>query len=174
MKQQNCKVDVLNFRHGKVLFAVDNTTAGKSKSEDTTVKIIRKKIEDVMQRMDSYPLPITWIILELELQELREKEKRSYITIREYSNIAKKDASIISEEEIKESLKYYHFLEVLLYFEDIPGLCDYVILHQQWLYNKVSMFVHLPSELISFIRHDSQTLFEKSGILLKDECGSIK
>ena len=63
---------------------------------------------------------------------------------------------------------------MLLYFEDIPGLCDYVIIDQQWLYNKVSMFVHLPSELISFIRHSSQMLFETSGILLKDECSSIK
>ena len=169
VKQQNCKVDVLNSEGRNVLFAVDNTTAGKSESEDSTVKIIRKKIEDAMQRMDSYPLPITWMILELELQELRDKEKCSYITLKEYSKIAKNSASIVNEEEIKMSLKHYHFLEVLLYYEDIPDLCDYVILDQQWFYNKVSMFVHLPSELISFLRHDSQTLFELSGILLKDE-----
>ena len=174
VKQQNCKVDVLNFGGGNILFPVDNTTAGKSKIEDNNVKIIRKKIEDVMQGMDSYPLPITWMILELELQELRDKENCSCITVEEYTNIARNSASIVNEDEIKNSLKYYHFLEVLLYFDEIPGLCDYVILDQQWFYNKVSMFVHSPSEMISFIRHDSQALFEISGILLKDECRSIK
>ena len=73
IKQQNCEVEILNTGIGDkgVLFAVDNTTAGKGKDEDNTVKEIRKQIENLMQRMNSYPLPITWIILELELQELR-------------------------------------------------------------------------------------------------------
>lgn len=176
IKQQNCEVEILNTGIGDkgVLFAVDNTTAGKGEDEDDTVKEIRKQIENLMQRMNSYPLPIAWMILELELQELRNKKQLSYITFKEYSDIASKSVSIVNEEDIKETLRYYHFLEVLLYFEDIPGLCDYVIIDQQWLYNKVSMFVHMPSELISFIRHSSQMLFETSGILLKDECRSIK
>ena len=174
INQQNCKVDVLTIEDKKVLCTVDNTTAGKGKDEDSTVKIIRKKIENLMQSMNSYPLPVTWMILELELQELRIAKKRSYITFKEYSSIAKDRVSIVNEEEIKASLQYYHFLEVLLYFEDIPGLCDYVIIDQQWLYNKVSMFVHMPSELISIIGLSSQILFETSGILLKDECRSIK
>ena len=176
IKQQNCKVEILSTgtRDKSVLFAVDNTTAGKGEDEDNTVKEIRRQIENLMQRMNSYPLPITWMILELELQELRSTKKLPYITFKEYSNIANNSASIVNEEEIKESLRYFHFLEVLLYFEDIPGLCDYVIIDQQWLFNKVSMFVHLPSKLISFIRHSSQMLFETSGILLKDECCSIK
>ena len=176
IKQQNCQVEVLNTGVGDnaFLFAVDNTTAGRGVNEDKTVKQIRGKIESVMEGMNSYPLPITWMILELELQELRSTKKLSYITFKEYSNIAKDIASIVNEEEIKDSLRYYNFLEVLLYFEDIPGLCDYVIIDQQWLYNKVSMFVHLPSKLISFLRVGSQKLFESSGILLKDECHNIK
>ena len=174
IKQQNCKVDILNTGDKNVLFAVDNTTAGKGKYEDNTVKIIRKKIETVMQKMDSYPLPINWMILELELQELRDNKKLSYITFKWYCDIAKTNAKIVSEEEIKRSLQYYHFLEVVLYFEDVPGLNNYVIIDQQWLYDKVSMFIHFPSELISFIRHNSQMEFEISGILLKDEFCSIK
>ena len=173
INQQNCKVDVLTIEDKNVLCTVDNTTAG-SEHEDNTVKKIREKIESLMQSMDSYPLLITWMILELELQDLSITKKLSYITLKEYSNIAKDRVSIVNEEEIKASLQYYHFLEVLLYFEDIPGLCDYVIIDQQWLYNKVSMFVHMPSELISFIGLNSQILFETSGILLKDECRSIK
>ena len=176
IKQQNCQVEVLNTGVGDnaFLFAVDNTTAGRGVNEDKTVKQIRRKIESVMEGMKSYPLPINWMILELELQELRNTKKLSYITFKEYSNIAKDIASIVNEEEIKDSLRYYNFLEVLLYFEDIPGLCDYVIIDQQWLYNEVSMFVHLPSKLISFLRVHSQELFESSGILLKDECHNIK
>ena len=126
-----------------------------------------------MRTMNSYPLPITWMILELELRELCDIKKIHYITFKEYSNIAKNSASIVDEEEVKRSLQYYDFLEVLLYCEDVPGLCDYIIIDQQWLYEKVSMFVQKPSKLISFLSHDSQVLFEMSGILLKDELCSI-
>ena len=176
IKQQNCKVEILNTGIGdnSVLFAVDNTTAGKGKDEDKTVKEIRRKIENVMQEMPTYPLPITWMIIELELQELRSTKNVSYITFEEYSNIARKSGSIENEENIKKSLRYYHFLEVLLYFEDIPDFCDYVIIDQQWLNSKVSMFVHLPSKLISCTRDRSQKLFKECGMLLKDECRNIR
>ena len=129
IEQQSCEVEVLSTGIGDgVLFTVDNTTAGRGVSEDKTVKQIRRKIDSLMQSINSYPLPITWMILELELQELHYAKKLSYITFKEYSNIAKSSASIVNEEEIRDSLRYYNFLEVLLYFEDIPGLCDYVII----------------------------------------------
>ena len=128
VKERDCKFAVLPAENG-VLFPVDNTTAGGSDSEDHVVKMLHHKIEEFMDKMkksgsvDSQ-LPITWMILELELQDLHKNNGTKYITYEEYKRIAIEKASMVPE-EVDESLEHFYFLGVLLHFEKVPGLSKY-------------------------------------------------
>jgi len=53
------------------------------------------------------------------------------------------------EEEIKASLTYFHFIGMLLYFQN-SNLCDYVVVNLQWLYNNLAEVMHISSENVTF------------------------
>ena len=172
VKERDCKFAVLPVENG-ILFPVDNTTAGDSGSEDHVVKILRHKIEDVMCNMkksgsvDSQ-LPITWMILELELQELHQNNGTKCITYEEYKRIAIEKASMVPE-EVDESLQHFDFLGVLLHFEKVPGLSKYVIIDHQWLFDNLAMIMHLSPDDIEFQDHLLKTQFEEERLLAKSE-----
>ena len=61
---------------GGVLFSVDNTTADSERPEDPLANVIRNKVETLAQKFNIYELPITWMLLELEIQHDCTKRKR--------------------------------------------------------------------------------------------------
>ena len=172
VQERDCKFTVLPAGKG-ILFPVDNTTAGDSDSEDHVVKMLRCRIEDFMDNMkksgsvDSQ-LPITWMILELEFQELHQNHGTKYITYEEYERIAIENASMMSE-EVKESLQHFDFLGVLLHFKEVPGLCDYVIIDHQWLFDSLAMIMHLSPDDIAFQDHYFMKQFKENRLLAKSE-----
>ena len=137
------------------------------------VKILRRKIEDFMCNMkksesvDSQ-VPITWMILELELQELHQNNGTKYTTYEEYKRIAIEKASMVPE-EVDESLQHFDFLGVLLHFEKVPGLSEYVIIDHQWLFDYLAMIMHLSPDDIEFQDHLFKTQFEEERLLAKSE-----
>ena len=42
---------------------------------------------------------------------------------------------------IQLGLQYHHLLGVLIYFDEVPGLCDYVIMDHQWWFDKLSNII---------------------------------
>ena len=54
-----------------IIHLVNNKTAGDGEKEDSEAKQIRKQIEQLASKIQSRTLPITWMILELRLQQLR-------------------------------------------------------------------------------------------------------
>ena len=172
VQKRDCKFAVLPAENG-VLFPVDNTTAGNSDSEDHVVKMLRHKIEDFMDKMkksgsiDSQ-LPITWMILELELQDLHKNNGTKYITFEEYKKIAIDKASMVPE-EVDESLKHFDFLGVLLHFVKVPGLSKYVIIDHQWLFDRLAMIMHLSPDDIQFEDHHFKMQFKVERLLAKSE-----
>ena len=172
VEERDCKFAVLPAENG-ILFPVDNTTAGNSDKEDYVVKMLRRKIEDCMDKMkksgsiDSQ-LPITWMILELELQELHQSNGTKYITYEEYKRIAIEKASMVPE-EVEESLQHFDFLGVLLHFKEVPGLCDYVIIDHQWLFDSLAMIMHLSPDDIEFQDHHFKKQFKENRLLAKSE-----
>jgi len=135
-----CKAAVWQKEDGSVLFAVDNTTAGKY-TEDPTASMLRNRIEEVAAERDIYELPVMWMLLQLEIQQVCSNNKKSYITVNECIKIAKDTGFMSDQDEVKSVLLYYHLLRVLIYFEDVPGLCDYVIVDQQWWFDKLSNII---------------------------------
>ena len=155
------------------MFPVDNTTAGDSDSEDHVVKMLRCRIEDFMDNMEKSgsidnQLPITWMILELELQELNQNNGTKYITYGEYKTIAIEKASMVPE-EVDESLQHFDFLGVLLHFKEVPGLCDFVVIDHQWLFDSLAMIMHLSPDDIEFEDYHFKKQFEENRLLAKSE-----
>ena len=172
VKERDCKFAVLPAKNG-VLFPVDNTTAGDNDSEDHVVKILRHKIEDFMNEMNKSgsidsQLPITWMILELELQDLHQNNGTKYITYEEYERIAIEKAKMVPE-EVDESLEHFDLLGVLLHFEKVPGLSKYIIIYHQWLFDSLAMIMHLSPDDIEFQDHYFKIQFTEKRLLAKSE-----
>ena len=160
------KIPILPAEKG-VLFAVDNTTAGDSDTEDPVVKKLRNRIEKEVNKAKSpYPLKINWMILELD--------GTKFVKYEEYKKIAVGKALMVPE-EVEESLYHFNKLGVFLHFNDskVQGLRDYVIIDHQWLFDCLAMIMHLSPDDIDFQETDSREQFKKKGLLSKTELCSI-
>ena len=161
-KERNCK-HVLCAKKG-LIFPVDNTTAGNCKTEDTEAKNIREKVEYITNSVEPKELPITWMILELELQQLRNSNTK-YIPFEEYKRIALENASIADEEEVKASLIFFHTFGTVAYFE----FCDnWVVIDLQWLFTNLAKIMHLSLEDISFDEDSLKEMFCEKRLLAID------
>ena len=170
--ERHCRFAVMTAKDG-ILFPVDNTTAGAGDKEDPVVKELRQKIASFMNELTASKvsnncLPITWMILELELQELHEDLGTKYITCEEYTTIATEKASIVPE-EVEESLQYFDFLGVFLHFKKVPGLCDYVVIDHQWLFDNLAKIMHLSPDDINFQDYYLKKQFEERRLLAKSK-----
>jgi len=57
-----------NEKHS-ILFPVDNTTAGTDK-EDPIAEFIRCRIHELVEKRDVYDVPVTWLILLLQMLKI--------------------------------------------------------------------------------------------------------
>jgi len=141
----DCKAWVFQSKDGSVLFPVDNTTAG-GENEDPIAGVIRNKIEEIVEHKDIYELPITWMLLELEIRQYCKKNKKLYVSFNECISLAAHCCLMSNPEEVKNALMYHHLLGVLLFFDEIPGLQDYVIIDHQWWFDKLSSIISFTFE----------------------------
>ena len=138
--------DIHIFNFGAILFVVDNTIAGKDTSPHSIAKEIRLKVKKMVEKKAVYEVPITWILLELEIRRRCKKQKRSFLQMSEVLEIYKpivsdhRDAADI-ELEVKAALRFHHTFGVLLYFHDVPGMNNYVISNPQWLFANLTNLV---------------------------------
>ena len=174
--ERQCKYDVLPPKRDDdkiVIFQVDNTTSGDAATECSAVKRIREHVVGITEEMESKELPITWMIIELKIQVLRTDKKKKYIMYEEYKEIAKEDAWITDEEEVKASLKYFHFLGIVLCF-NITELCDWVIIDLQWLFTHLAKIMHLSSKSVKTSEQSLIKRFNKQRLLAKKLLKSVK
>ena len=137
----HCQASVWYQENKTVLFSVDNTTAGDRNNEDSVAKDIRNRIETIASKKEVYELPITWMLFQLEIRQVCSKRGESYISFSDCVTIAKESGLISNKEEVKSVLQYHHLLGVLIYFHEVPGLCDYVIVDHQWWFDKLSSVI---------------------------------
>ena len=172
IKERNGEFTVLLPESG-VIFPVDNTTAGNAATEDPEVKAIRDQVEELTNEMDIKELPINWMILELEIQELHASSNKHYVTYEEYKKIAQENAWIIDEKEVKTSLWYFHVLGIVLHFSD-PELSDWVIIDLHWLLTKLAKIMHLSSKDVKFPTHEFKERFDNQRLLAKKVLKKIR
>ena len=166
VEKLHCKAAVWEKKDGGVLFPVDNTTAGNDSTEDLIANFIRSKIDELAIDKDVYELPITWMLLELEIRKVCSDKGKGYISFEECYSIAHQTNLISGKEEVKNALIYHHLLGVLLYYPDVPGLCDYVIIDHQWLFDRISNIVCLTFKQSSNLVAINS--FRCNGILTKE------
>ena len=141
VEKLDCKAAIWQNKDHGVLFPVDNTTAGNEAKEDPIANFIRNKINQLGKDKDIYELPITWMLLELEIRKVCSDSGKAYMSFEECYSIAHQTNLISNIEEVRSALMYHHYLGVLLYYPDVPGLCDYVITDHQWLFDRISSIV---------------------------------
>ena len=141
VEKLDCKAAIWQNKENGVLFPVDNTTAGNETKEDPIAIFIRNEINRLAKHKDIYELPITWMLLELEIRNVCSDSGKAYMSFKECCAIAHQTNLIPKIEEVRSALQYHHLLGVLLYYPDVPGLRDYVITDHQWLFDRISSIV---------------------------------
>ena len=130
IKKTDCKALILLNEGVNILFPVDTTTAGDKRIEDPN-----KDVYDV------YELPIMWMLLELEIQQVCTNSKKLHVLFTECVALAKAIHLMSNPEEVKNALIYHHLLGVLIFFQEISGLRDYVIIDHQWWFDTLSNII---------------------------------
>ena len=162
-----CKTAIWQNEKGKVLFSVNNTTAGQKDDEDPVAKLIRMKIETLTEKKEIYNLPVTWMLLQLEIQQFCSERKKAYISLQDCIALSRQTGLISKEKEIKSVLLYHHLLGVLIYFDEVPGLCDYVIVDHQWWFDKLSNIISITFHQAS-LDHQAIRKLKYQGLLSKE------
>ena len=170
-KQEKSHVSVLGTNE-KYLYPVDNTKSGSN--EDNEVVEIRKQIETLTKDMTHVPVPIAWMILEIQVKSFCTSTSKPYITLEMFSAIAYKEASVETKEEVSAVLQYFNSLGIFLYFKDVPEMQNYVVINHQWFFNTLCKITCLLCDSSSIIDHDSLEKFKKDGLLHKKKLMRMK
>ncbi|XP_065909519.1 uncharacterized protein [Dysidea avara] len=130
----------------KILFAVDNTLSGKQEySQDSIANQICSEIKAILDEKAVYEVPITWILLELEIRRICGKGNKSFIAISEvvelFQEIIPGCDKKSAEVQVKAALRFHHMFGILLYFHNVPNMKDFVISNPQWLFTNLTNFV---------------------------------
>ena len=150
-----CVPDMLTFKGGKFITPVSNCNAGKS-DEDNNAKIIRRKLyEKLQESAPVYHIPISWLLLELEIKDWCIKNGRKYIKLQEIKSVFIKIHSFRDSKDYLNFLKVYHILGVFLYY----GIDGVVITDVQWFYKNISKLVSFST--MSEERHDYKKLLQQ-------------
>ena len=147
----------------KVLFPVDNTTAGHGE-EDPIAGIIRTRIQELVEGSTTYDVPITWLILLLEMQKTCLQRKVDFLSYIEVLEICRKGNISQFKEDVQNALVFFHLMGILLYYHEVPGMCQYVIINHQWLFEKLTRLVNFTFERKGY-DIDAIYKFEKEGFL---------
>ena len=123
-----------------LLFAVDNTIAGKPQNEASVAKFIRSEITKLLKLKGHYEIPITWFILQLQLR-IEQKVCLHLDYVKDLSDKIMPSNQKINKSEIKVILKFYHLLGILLYFDEVDGMKDFVITDPQWLFGNLAKLI---------------------------------
>ena len=169
----NCETLVWQKDKDTVLFPVKSMSDGCSTAEDPVVYEVRKRVETLAREKDIYEVPTTWILLELEIRQVCSERQKAYISFLECVTVAKETGLVSKEEEVKNILLYHHLLGVLIYFQEIPGLCDYVIVDHQWWFDKLSNIISITFYEAS-LDHNAVQKLSYQGLLSKELLQHIK
>ena len=114
----------------KDVLIIDNTTSGKGEREDPSIAALRGAINDFINSL-VVKTPVNWVLFRKVFQEL----KLNIISISDA--IAIGVACHIPAADVPEVLKFYHELGAVLYYSQIEGLKNKVILSPKWFVDTI-------------------------------------
>ncbi len=121
---------------------IDNTTAGKGPNEDPNYEDLRKAISEFAIYDLIQSTPITWVLYRKLIQLLVKESDNKYITLNEAKAIGV--VCKVPPDHVHRVLEFYHELGVLLYYPNVPGLEDTIILDPKWFVDCLGMVLTLP------------------------------
>ena len=113
---------------------------------------IRQGSNKILRAKAQYEIPISWFILELELRK-NDKVCISLTEVQQICNNIMPSHRQMHLEQIKQVLKFYHQFGMLLYFDEVVGINEFVITNPQWLFTNLTKIVMCKFE------HNAPTLY---------------
>lgn len=140
---------------------VDNTTAGNGEKEDINFKVVRDEINDFTFSKLSVKAPLCWVLFRNVIQMLDSK----VITLQEAYAIGV--ACRIPHYDVPKALLFYHDLGAILYYPNIAGLKDKVIINPKWFVDMLGKIFTLQGRE-EYQTESMWTLLREKGILVQD------
>ena len=104
------------------------------------VSNIRKTSNEILKKKAQYEIPISWFILELELRKY-DKVCISLTEVQSLYNEIMPSHRQMTLEQITQVVKFYHQYGMLLYFDEVDSMNDFVITNPQWLFTNLTKIV---------------------------------
>ena len=133
-------------RGDNFVIPVDNTLSRRPQKEEFNRKIaeeinrIREHSNELLKKKAQYEIPISWFILELELRN----NEKVCIPLAEVKSICDRimpSHRRMEMEQIIEVLKFYHMYGMVLYFNEVKGMKNFVITNPQWLFVNLTKII---------------------------------
>ena len=133
------------------------------------VQDIRSNIHECLEnQVDEVLVPLSWVLLELEIRILCKQQNRCYLLFEEVSDISDKmmpKSKKMAKKELKSALKFHHNIGMLLYFHKVKSMRKYIIADPNWLFITLArlMCCRLKSKILR--NYDLVEQFNTTGIL---------
>ncbi|EGD82689.1 hypothetical protein PTSG_03350 [Salpingoeca rosetta] len=120
---------VHNDKHGLWFWPVDNTQS----INDTMIQDLRQTISStaLAQEYVSQEVAVPYLHLYDKLHAIARDEKRPLLTFDDVVDIAR-TCGLRTRQETKACLQFLHLYSMVLYYDHVPGMENYVILSPQW------------------------------------------
>ncbi|EGD79591.1 hypothetical protein PTSG_10437 [Salpingoeca rosetta] len=118
-----------NDKHGLWFWPVDNTKS----IDDPMIQDLRQTISStaLAQEYVSQEVAVPYLHLYDKLNAIARDEERPLLTFDEVVQIAR-TCGLRTREETRTCLQFLHLYSMVLYYDSVPGMEDYVILSPQW------------------------------------------
>ena len=137
----------------KRLFPIDLFPDDKESFENI-IEHLQRNIQNEVKAQDYYEVPITWFIFLLKVQKLCTMKKVSYVSyqeavnawIEDNGNKEKSNKSLCASREnsdVHNVLLFFHLMGMLFYYHRVKGMCDFVFVDRQWLFEKLTKLVEI-------------------------------
>ena len=141
---------------------VDNTSSGKGRAEDPSLGLLRKAVIDFTKNKLILTTPLSWVLFRKVLQVLSKEYNVISLDMACIVGIASK----ISKDDVPHVLTFYHSLGVLLYYPQLDGLKDKVIINPKYFVDALGKV--LPLCISDGGRYSKEwKLFHEFGILVQ-------
>ena len=141
---------------------VDNTSSGQGRAEDPSLGFLRDAVIDFTKNKLIRKTPLSWVLFRKVLQVL----SKEYNVISFDKACIVGDASKISKEDVPHVLTFYHDLGVLLFYPQLGGLKDKIIINPKYFVDALGKV--LPLSINDGGRYSGEwKLFHEFGILVQ-------
>ena len=142
---------------------VDNTTSGKGEAEDPSLQVLREAVVQFTEKKLVLKTPSSWILFRKVIQI--QSKKNNVITLEYARNIGA--ACKISPEDVPHALMFYHELGVLLFYPQIDGMMDKVVINPKYIVDALGEMFALKENSGIGSHCKEWKLFHECGILVQ-------